>query len=315
MSIIDQAARRLAELQAKPPATPVAVASEARPVVVPVPVRGHPELTLLDSSRPTGADTGPASPQEVSTGAAIPLPQARGEPQTARSVDLDLPALEQAGYLVDPRKRSMLGEEFRRLKRPLLRSWQQRKTLGSVLVTSAVPGEGKTFFALNLAMSLAAEIDMHVLLVDADVAHPQAMRRLGVGEGAAGLLDLVAGQAAAGETILRTNIPNLELLPAGAQRPASTELLASDAMRDAMMRLQARRKNQIVVVDGPPLLATNDAQVLASQVDQVIVVVASGSTPRALVEQALESIEQCPLVSTVLNKSEQPAVPGGYGYY
>jgi Mrp family chromosome partitioning ATPase len=82
-----------------------------------------------------------------------------------------------------------------------------------------------------------------------------------------------------------------------------------------MERLLARRKNQIVVIDGPPLLATNEAQVLASLAGQVVMVVASGSTPRDLVVKALESIDQCPHVSTVLNKSDVPAVPRGYGYY
>jgi protein-tyrosine kinase len=254
------------------------------------------------------------------------VPPQAGAPAAARTgpvVELDAATLDRAGILVSTRPRSVLSEEFRRLKQPLLKSWREAAAQNSprdpsnslIMVTSAVPGEGKTFCAINLAMSLAAEVDAHVLLVDADVIHPDVLNRLGV-RPQRGLLDLVENeQLDPDEVIATTNIPKLELLGSGPPRTTATELLASLAMRRVLERLAARRHNQIVVFDGPPLLATNEAQVLAGRVGQVVLVVAAESTPRRIVAQALETIDACPSVVMLLNKALRPALPRAYGYY
>jgi receptor protein-tyrosine kinase len=213
-----------------------------------------------------------------------------------------------------------VAEEFRHLKQPLLR--QVREALarpGSrnalIMVTSAVPREGKTFCAINLALSLAMEIDLNVLLVDADVVRPSVLDRLGVPPGR-GLLDVLTDPATdLSDVMLRTNVPKLSLLPAGTRNARSTELLASDAMERLLEDLSTRYSDRVVVFDAPPLLATTEAKVLAARLGLVMMVIEAGSTSRALVGEAFSAIEQCPNVMAVLNKCTEPLSTTRYGYY
>ncbi len=238
---------------------------------------------------------------------------------TPPTVHLDLPYLEELGHLVPHSKRSLLTEQFRHIKRPLLtnaRSPLAAANRGSLLmVTSALPREGKTFFAINLALSMAAEIDTAVLLVDADVVRPELMKRLGV-NAKLGLLDLLTrSDLALEDLVLHTNVPKLSLLPSGTPSALSSELLGSAAMESLLDELMKRFPDHIVIFDVPPLLVTNEAQVLASHVGQVVMVVHAASTPVADVRKAFDMVETCGVVMSVLNKTPTSTEAKGYGSY
>jgi protein-tyrosine kinase len=230
------------------------------------------------------------------------------------SVTLDLERLQRLGLLVPGETCSPLAQAFRRIKRPLLKNAQSgapADRLSLIMVTSAVPGEGKTYCAVNLAMSIAAEIDTSVLLVDADVVHPDAMQRLGV-EAKPGLLDVLAGDARElADAVLRSNVPKLSLLPAGTPRGVAAEWLASAAMQQLLERL-ASAPHRVVIFDAPPLLGSTEAGVLASRVGQVLLVVEASRTPWDLVAQAFAAVEQSAHVMSVLNKGRS-AVPARSG--
>lgn len=296
MSIIEQATKRLEELSRAGVAVPWGAAGLAP----------GPEIRLVDTD-------GRASARE----AAKPTPPRARAP--ARQVTLDVARLEREGQLVSTHSRSALSEEFRQIKRPLLKHTRSpeavRNRLALIMVTSALPGEGKTFSAINLAMSIANEIDKSVLLVDADVVRPDLMRRLGV-EADVGLLDLLTDAGLAlDDVVLETNVPKLSLLPAGKRQTHSTELLASEAMEKLLLSLAQDCPGRIVVFDAPPLLVTTEARVLATRVGQVVLVVQAGGTARRDVELAFAAVEQCPNVSAILNKARESGAPGGYGDY
>ena len=236
----------------------------------------------------------------------------------AEVLELDLARLERQGHLVSPSKRSRLTEEFRHIKRPLLANMRRadaaanRATL--IMVTSSLPREGKTFFSLNLALSLATEVDTSVLLVDADVVQPELMKRMGVPP-RLGLLDLLTRpELCLSDVVLRTHIPKLSLLPSGTPNDLSSELLGSQAMAHLLASL-ARCPGRIVIFDAPPLLVTNEAQVLASRVGQVVMVVEASKSPMASVAQAFAMLESCPVVMAVLNKVPASPLSNGYGSY
>jgi protein-tyrosine kinase len=316
MSIIEQATKRLEELSRAGVAVPWGAAGLAsgthgvQPPAVAVqpsePAVGAAAIHLVDTARASLPDN-PVRPAEVRVRAPV------------RAVTLDLARLEREGQIVPTDSRSLLSEEFRQIKRPLLKHTRSKEAikqrLALIMITSAMPAEGKTFSAINLAMSIANEIDKSVLLVDADVVRPELMRRLGV-EADLGLLDLLTDPSLAlDDVVLETNVPKLSLLPAGKRNNYSTELLASEAMETLLLSLAADCPGRIVLFDAPPLLVTTEAKVLAARVGQVVLVVDASGTHRREVERAFAAVEQCPNVSAILNKAHEPETPGGYGYY
>ncbi len=217
-------------------------------------------------------------------------------------------------------QRSLTAEQFRVIKRPLLTNAMGKGaapvTHGNrIMVTSAMAGEGKTFTAINLAMSMAMELDHTVLLVDADVSRPSIMKTLGLPSGP-GLLDLLlANQTEMSDALLRTNIDKLTLLPSGTPHPRATELLASDAMSALVEEMGRRYPERIIIFDSPPLLLTTESRVLATHMGQIVMVVQAGQTQRAQVRHALETIENCPIKLMVLNQvREEERNSYGYGY-
>lgn len=251
---------------------------------------------------------------------------ASAEPQSVvgprHRVEIDLERLTQAGYLAPRPSRTELAEEFRNLKRPLLAKAHGASTAvergNLIMVTSALAGEGKTFAAINMAISMASEFDSSVILVDADTARPSLLARLGVPE-STGLTDLLQDPALAlDDVILGTNIEGLQLLPSGTRYPSATEMLASDAMRRLTQQLAGDNGRRIVLFDSPPLLATSEARVLASLMGQIVVVVEAQKTPEAAVRETLSTVEAFPHVSLLLNKTRlgrSERVYGGYGGY
>lgn len=240
------------------------------------------------------------------------------EAHSSRRVELDLHALSTAGFIRPDAQRSQLADEYRVVKRPLIDNAMGRgatriKDGNLIMVTSALPGEGKTFTAANLAMSIAMELDNTVMLVDADVARPTLLSKLGLPP-MRGLLDvLVDDSIDLSQVLLRTNVEKLTVLPSGTQHPRATELLASDAMVSLLEDMARRYSDRIIIFDSPPLLVTTEARALASHMGQVVIVVKAESTTHADVKHALAAIESCPVKLMLLNQARSSA-PDGYGY-
>jgi protein-tyrosine kinase len=238
----------------------------------------------------------------------------------ARFVDINLARLHQIGMVTHDGGRTPAAEDFRIIKRPLLRSAAAAIGSGStngnlIVVTSALPGEGKTFCAINLAMSIAMEQDHTVLLVDADVARPSVLKVLGL-PSAPGLMDVLLGERGdLADVILKTNIDSLSILPAGRNNKHATELLASQTMSVLLTEIAGRYLDRIVIFDSPPLLLTTEAGVLASQMGQVVLVVESETTTQRAVKEALRRLDNCARVDLICNKTR--AFPGDdyYGHY
>ena len=183
------------------------------------------------------------------------------------------------------------------------------------MVTSALPGEGKTFTAINLALSMASELDRTVLLIDADVQRPAVLDRLGLPR-TKGLLDLLTDpNVALHEVLLRTNVDKLSILPPGTSHAQATELLASDAMDRLLLDISTRYPDRVVVFDAPPLLASTESRVLATHMGQVVMVVSADKTPQNSLMEAMRTVESCPLVYSVLNKTRRASAGSYYGYY
>ena len=216
-----------------------------------------------------------------------------------------------------------LIEEFRYIKRPLIVNAQPDNVSdlehpNLVMVSSAFPGEGKTFTAINLALSIATEREKTVLLVDSDVAKPHISRILGV-KNRPGLIDLLTDESLKfSDVLVKTDVPNLSLLPAGRRHEHATELLASDAMRRLAHEISNRYADRIIVFDSPPLLLTSESQVLSAVMGQIVLVVEEGRTSQAAVMKVVGMLDQNKAIGFVLNKSERASDSryyGKYGYY
>lgn len=198
-----------------------------------------------------------------------------------------------------------LTEEFRIIKRQLLRTiadaGEGDPRAPRVLVCSALPGEGKTFCSVNLALSMAAERDTEVLLVDADFAKPSVLSALGL-PGGPGLLDALADPTLAVEDcILGTDIAGLFVLPAGNATGHDTELLASARTAQVLDRLSAKTRGRVIIFDSSPVLAASPASALALHVGQAVVVVRADMTAEASLRDAIGLLSGCPDIRLLLN--------------
>lgn len=313
MSTIQQAAQRLEELRRAgvsiPWETETPEAAAARAAAAGADLPGTPGLDLTAAA----AGVPPTVP------VAKPVSQRVASGRQSEQVNLDLSQLADAGYLVPGNDNNQLAEEFRAIKRPLIRNAQGKGAApvhhaNLVVVTSALAGEGKTFFAMNLALSIAMELDASALLIEADILKPAVMSRLGLPP-RRGLLDLLNDPVLdPAEVMLRTNVPKFSLLPAGNRSVHTTELLASTRMGELLDELATRYADRIIVFDAPPLLMTSEAQVLASRAGQVVVLAEAGRTPAAAFAQAMAKVESCPVVMTALNKSKESNSGVVYGY-
>ena len=262
------------------------------------------------ASSTSNAPTGPAASARVAPANASAFVPGRGP----RRGDIDFARLAARGYVTPDSAQSLTAEEFRLVKRQLLVNVHARglgaaRNSNLILVGSSMPGEGKTFCAINLALSIAAERDLTVLLIDADVSKPEVVSRLGL-EGGPGLVDVVADRALdVGDCLIRTNVPNLTVLPAGRPHGLVTELFASERMDDLMQEIARRYTDRVVIFDSPPALVTSAASVLASHVGQVVFVVAAERTREAELKEGLALMGVCPNVQLLLNRSR--FFPGG----
>ena len=241
-------------------------------------------------------------------------------PWLGRGVAIDRTMLAEKGLLVPDAPVGALAEEFRQVKRQMLLTARTVRIgdadrARTILICSANPDEGKTYCAVNLAISMAAERDTEVLLVDADFAKPDVMNRLGVRD-SAGLLDALGDSRIDVEScVVRTDIPQLSLLPAGAKTHQDTELLASGRTQELMAQLLAADPRRILIFDSPPALAASPASVLAAQVGQVLVVVRADKTSETDLREAVVELDGCEHIQLILNAVS--FAPGGrrYGGY
>lgn len=244
--------------------------------------------------RPMGPAPAPAAnPAEP---AAPSVPARAPEP-------IDRVRLAERGMLVPNGPVTALAEEFRLVKRQLLVAAREGDAARSrsVLVCSAQPDEGKTFCSVNLALSLAAERDLEVLLVDADFAKPDVPDTLGIPSGP-GLLDALADPTIDVEgCIIPTDVPNLSVLPAGARSDNDTELLASDRAHALLQRLERANPRRLMVFDSAPVLAASTATALAEHVGQVMVVVRADRTSESDLREAVALLDGCDTVQLLLN--------------
>lgn len=235
----------------------------------------------------------------------------------SRIVRIDRDSLRAAGLVPPETQERELADQYRTIKRPLLRTASEPAQSGVpspqlIMMSSALPGDGKTFSCINLALSIALEKDHLVLLVDGDVAKPHVSRVFGV-DGEPGLLDVLADPAMNVESvILPTDIPRLSILPAGRRSDIATELLASARTQQVLDRLAALGRRGIVLLDSPPILLTSEARVLASLAGQIVLVVKAGHTPQHAVKDAVEIIGAGKNVRLVLNQAD---LTGPMGYY
>lgn len=322
-STIERMVRRMdspAAEQARPPA------GEARPGAAP----GTPSAEELPHPRHAAPDT-PALRGDLQGGederrepvlgdlGDLQDTDTRDDVRRSRRIAIDLKRLAAAGILTPDAIESRLANELRVIKRPVVNNCLGKgasrvANANRVMITSASPGEGKSFLSMNLAMSIAMERDSTVLLVEADTARPTLSTLLGM-PASPGLQDLLAHpQQDVASALIRTDVPKLAFMPAGTRQQNSNELLASETMQQLVDELANRYPDRILIFDSPPLLFSPEARVLARYMGQVVVVVEAEKTTHGMLNQALSMVEDCPVVLLALNKATSPEEKGYYYY-
>lgn len=310
---------RLAEKAAPPKGTLVERASSLLPPTPPAPPAGP----AAAAPGRAAADPDAAAPPAAS---AVPLPRApapAAAPRERRRASIDLKRLASEGFIIPGGRRTQLSEDFRHIKRPLLLNAQGGGPDSAgrrfIMITGARPGEGKTFTAVNLALSMASEPDLHVMLIDADVLKPSIPQALGL-IADRGLIDILEGdRCSVPDVLIRIdNIPNLSVLPAGRPTSRTTELLASQRMAQFAAEISRRYSDRIIIVDTPPLVLTSEPSALALHAGQIVIVVEAEETSERLLREALELLPSLEHVSLVLNKARTGragSYSSDYAYY
>lgn len=311
-SLLERAAGRLDQGAPAKPAAPRSTATPAAAAPAPTPRAPAPAAPVAAAPTPQPQFATPETP-------VVHLPADDSNRISRRGV-IDLAELRDLGYVVPDAPATATAEEFRIVKRQLLinamaRGENEIRNGNLILVCSAQPNEGKTFCATNLALSIASERDLTVLLVDADFAKPEILSTLGL-EGGKGLIDVIADPTLdLSDCLIRTNIENLSVLPAGRQHNLTTELLASERMGDMVEEIAKRYGDRIVIFDSPPALASSAASVLAMHVGQVMFVVEAENTRETELRDGLSMMNGCEHVQILLNKVRYAGVGRRFGTY
>lgn len=239
----------------------------------------------------------------------------------ANRIAVDTEALRAAGYLPEPGTERLLTDQYRRIKRPLIErallSDPEAENSRVVVVSSALPGDGKTFTAVNLALNISLERDVSVLLIDADGAKREVTRIFGLDK-QPGLFDLLADEGLSLATVIvPTTTRGLSILPAGGRLPNRAELLNSYRMRRIVADLCAHDPKRMLILDSPPLLVTNEAGALVKIAGQAVMVVRAGHTPQRAVHAAVALLDANQAGGIVLNEvlRDSPGEYYGYGSY
>ncbi|MFP5410408.1 MAG: XrtA-associated tyrosine autokinase [Gammaproteobacteria bacterium] len=292
----------------------------------PPPAQGGSHAPAPDASLIEGAVNKQRSPRAESF-VATPVEPMLRDPETlamdggSQMQSINLARLHRMGVVAPDAEKSQIAEEFRIIKRPLIanafgQGTTRVKNGNLIMVTSSLPGEGKSFCAINLAISMAMEMDRTVLLVDADVAKPRVPEYLGI-HADKGLLDVLQDKdLKLSDVLIKTDIAKLTVLPAGRTYKRATELLASAAMTRLVEDIGNRYPDRIILFDSPPLLATSESSVLATHMGQIVMVVEAEKTSQEAVREALSHIQSCEVVGMLLNKTTPtPGADYYYGYY
>jgi protein-tyrosine kinase len=235
-----------------------------------------------------------------------------------KRMTLDMRTLRAQGYLPEEGKDREFAENYRRIKRPLIDKALSASTgVGEsrvIMITSALPGDGKTFTSVNLALSMALERDISVMLVDCDVAKRHISEIAGISE-EKGLLDALVDESVDIESLaVQTDLRNLSIVPAGRRVEATAELLSSNRMRELVNTLCARNPRRIVLLDSPPLLITNEGRSLVKIAGQVVLVIRAGRTPRHAVQEAAALFDPQQAGGLILNQMAAASTEAYYGY-
>jgi exopolysaccharide/PEP-CTERM locus tyrosine autokinase len=235
-----------------------------------------------------------------------------------RRIAVDFNLLRAQGEVPEAGLERRFADYYREIKRPLVQAMlgsEARADTRLVLVTSALPGEGKTFTSLNLALSVARERDVSVLLVDADLPKGHLSRTFGL-QGTPGLLDALTDEALDVESlVIGTDIRGLEILPAGNAVEGTAELVASARMGQIASRLVARHPRRLVLLDSAPVLASSEARALLQIPGRILMVTRGGNTPRHALLDALALIDKTKLHGLVLNDAYAGSSDGYYTHY
>lgn len=257
---------------------------------------------FVPASEQSQAATGPAT-----AAAAEPAPKIeRAVKLCGPRMEIDREYLSAADLIVPEQPVTGLLEEFRIVKRELLADARASDDDAArrILVCSPLPGEGKTYCATNLAIALAAERDIEVVLIDADMINPSVTRRLGV-ESGAGLMDALADKTLKPEELVSpTDIDGLFIMPAGTSSALDAEYLTSARTAQVLDRLTRGAPNRFVIFDTPPALAASPAAELAAHVGQALLVVRADETSRAALEDARQLLSACPDIKLLLNAAQ-----------
>ncbi|MEO7494746.1 MAG: XrtA-associated tyrosine autokinase [Massilia sp.] len=326
MSIIEKAAGRIDQKRDQAAAVPaVTEAAQAASAAAPSPQAVATPVAAPVAAAVAAAVTAPVAAAAAPVAATVQKLAPEQTPQpvkhTTKKVELDLARMRDMGMVTAAGGRTLLVEDFRIIKRPLIkRAFAERapgdKPGNLIMITSSLPGEGKTYCAINLAMSIAMELDHTVLLIDADVARPSVLRTLGL-PAQRGLMDiLLDDKLDLADVMMRTNVDTLSILPAGTSNPRATELLASSTMSTLVYEIANRYPDRIVIFDSPPLLLTSEAHVLATHMGQIVVVVESETTTQHAVKESLRQLEGCSNVNLIYNKTREfPGIEETYDYH
>jgi protein-tyrosine kinase len=314
-----------APVSAPVPVAPVPV-QHAAPVAAPPVMQPQPVATPQPPVQPAAVQQPPVqyaqpAPQASMQQAAVPQAQPiaapyvpKGSPLLTpvpgverRKSTLDHKSLKEEGFIQPGAAPSMLSEEFRVIKRQLMlsafggRNARALERGRAILMCSAQPNEGKTFCSVNLALSLATEKDVEILLIDADVAKPEVLSTLGM-DGGPGLMDALVDPSIDIESlVIETSIPQLTVLPAGRQSNNDTEMLAAARTQVVIDKMLAANPHRVIIIDTAPLLAASPASVLAHLVGQVVMVVRADKTGESELRDALSMLDGPAQVQLLLN--------------
>jgi protein-tyrosine kinase len=238
--------------------------------------------------------------------------------KAANRLAIDVNAMRAGGYLPEASKDRQFADEYRRIKRPLIEKALSGNDAGGepriIIVTSAVPGDGKTFTSINLAFSMARERDISILLIDSDVAKHHITDIFGLRQ-RKGLLDALTDESLDPEAlVVPTSSRGFSILPAGTHVDGTAELISSNRMRQIATTLCARNPRRILLLDSPPLLITNEGRALVKLAGQVVLVVRAGETPRHAVQAAIDMVDEKQAGGVILNQLKVGFTEGYYGY-
>ncbi|MEO8038521.1 MAG: XrtA-associated tyrosine autokinase [Betaproteobacteria bacterium] len=320
LGLVELAAQRLRAL-AEPtaPDTPAPPEHEQEQEAMPNVLRRHVRPTPVAET----VSDAPARPAVTMSGAPSssspsPAKDDAAARHLSRRFDIDFARLAERGLLTPDLPQSRIANEFRVAKRPLLNNCIGKSAVPvenarRIMVTSSLPGEGKSYVSLNLAMSIAMERDSTVLLVEGDPTRPSLATLMGMPANK-GLIDLLVDpNLDVSDVLIRTNLGRLSFIPAGTRHHHSTELLASKAMENLVNEVASRYEDRILIFDSPPILAAPEPRVLARYMGQIVFVIEAERSSQSIVLEALDALEACPVVMTLLNKTTTQEA--GYYYY